>query len=124
MTSEKTIRVRGYVKKAKWEEDIDLFIEGAKEELKKYGRTKNELYLMQAAEKTWRAFVSLIKLKSKKEAVSARGRRYLAKKLGFEGLYKDAMLLHSYFYGGEADDPKLVEETIKTALKRIKKQVK
>ena len=121
---EKTVQVRGHVRKTKWKNDIDLFIKGAKEKLKKYERTKNELYLMQAGEKTWRAFVSLIKLKSKKDSASSRGRRYLAKKLGLEQLYRDAMLLHSYFYGGEADDLGLIKETIDATLQKIKKQVK
>ena len=114
------VKVKGYTKK-NWKSDVLVFLNNAGEEVKQFKKTGKEIYLMQAAEKTWRAFVSLVKAKAGKEVVSPRGRRYYAKKLGLFGVYKDAVLLHSYFYGGEVADSSVVVGLVRDVGSKIRR---
>ena len=124
------VKVKGYTKK-NWKSDVLVFLNNAGEEVKQFKKTGKEIYLMQAAEKTWRAFVSLVKAKAGKEVVSPRGRRYYAKKLGLFGVYhyklcshpvaQDAVLLHSYFYGGEVADSSVVVGLVRDVGSKIRR---
>ncbi|MHA1835244.1 MAG: hypothetical protein ACTSV7_14815, partial [Candidatus Baldrarchaeia archaeon] len=85
----KTVKVKAHIRKppSRWKDEAQKFLREAKKEIKKFKETENEIYLRQAGEKVWIAFVNLLKHKGQADSVSARGRRYLAKKYGLLSLY-------------------------------------
>ena len=74
-------------------------------EVKKYRSTKNELWLYQASEKTWTAYVLAMELLAGKElksrkAVDKESWKLIKYSLIPEEVYKDANMLHVYHYEG------------------------
>lgn len=91
----------------------------------KFHKTKNIVFLYQAAEKVWMAFTLYVEKLSGEESTDVQDTRRISndlikqKKIGYD-LYAKAMWLHQWHYEGWMEDESLINNSIAYCVKRVK----
>ena len=106
---------------------IKRLLKAAIYEKNKYKKTRRLVWLYQAAEKVWVAYVLLIEAISGKELKSHRAINNVSwwlirKRKIKKRLYEDADILHEYHYEGRLNS-KTVVEKIEFVINEIKRKV-
>lgn len=109
-------------------EKIRIFVSNARLELKKYLKTKKEIYLQQASEKVWGAYTLLIEHKTHREIrshpeIRSESRILIHQNKLSKKLYDNASILHSYYYEGRIFED-VVVRMVKDSILLIKKELR
>ena len=105
---------------------FNVYFRKAKEEFKKYERTKQIIFLAQASEKLWNAFNLLIESKLSRRIRSFKDLRNgvseLYAKTGLKlwiNTFENAYSLHKFFYRGWTDEEGEVKNLFQNTLNEI-----
>ena len=98
---------------------MDKFIKVSREEIKKYNKTKDVIYLRQAGNKLYNAHIYYLEMKFGKELKSHnevifKGRELSKEDKKFKQLRRNVMSLHKWFYEGPEDEKEVKEIIIET----------